>query len=610
MGRLEVSLRDGELVLLGRHVATKATDVDAVESFVSSQPDHVDTDVDAESLRAARAQQLRRAAVPISPTTPLHFNRQAGGVVGRGLGRYSGFSSELLRRIRDRSPIIQAIHAARHAQLRRLARPWSGKPGDVGWRIVHKDFHDPHIETPARFKDIIERAKAMFCCPDARDCKTTGELFVQAWEDYATINRPVVEPLWSMLKPDWCVGWTPVDGALIWPTMRWVDFATSEAGRLLAISPDAPPAVRMAAISRVLGMDLETCDFVLVREGIPEIGYPKRNKLLVAPFKSRTDVRYAGWPPSILEQATLSALSHLNAWNYNDGFFTKGLMSEIIIAITGADTDEDVDAFADMLREAGQGVDHAHQPPIMSMSSKGKVEVIPLKPNAKDMGFEGWMSMTSVIQCATYRIHPSTISLKPWDPNSGATLSEASRDHEIDLANEEGLQGDMQHLVDSIFNPMIAMVNPDLRVIIEYGGFDAEKAAKVDAIHVETTQSRNQIRMRNGEPPMDAFTPPDKWDSASDEEREEHRANPWNWPADSTFAGVMMAKLGLSGKSSTDEGDGEEEQEPASQKAKPPKPRRAASAKASVRPSTKAVLDTPVAPTPRVVVYDLDPVED
>jgi len=169
------------------------------------------------------AERARRVAISRVPSTPRFVQRDVGGVaVRKGQGKFESLSFESLRQIREKSPLLQTIHAARHGQIRRMCKRWNGKKGDVGWEVVHRD-HYQQRETPEaiqpyirRFERILEEPATMY------DVMTTADLLVPLEEDFLTFNRPVIEPLYSAFDPGVIVGFRPVDGALIWPTLEWV----------------------------------------------------------------------------------------------------------------------------------------------------------------------------------------------------------------------------------------------------------------------------------------------------------------------------------------------------------------------------------------------------
>jgi hypothetical protein len=235
-------------------------------------------------------------------------------------------------------------------------------------------------------------------------------------------------------------------------------------------------------------------------------------------------------------------LAALNAHTYNAIKFTRGMLTEFLIGVTGDVSEEDLDNFAQLLREATQGVNKAWQPPIIPLPADSTIEKIALKENEKDMGYETWMALLIAQICAVYRMDPSTINAKPWDGGSGPSLSAPNRQQEIALAKEEGLQSDWEHLNASFFTPIVQMVHPDLYVEMQTGDFDPLKEAQVGEIRSRSHVTRNERRLEDGLDPMGFWLDPDAYMAASPEDQRRHDENPWNLPADQSFVNLVTGK--------------------------------------------------------------------
>lgn len=496
-----------------------------------------------EALERIREDRMRRATISKVPSTPKFLFRDAGGVgVRKGISRYEVLSLESLRRIRERSPILQAVHSARQFQVRRMSQRWTGKKGDVGWRVVHRDFNDRTAEQPEYILPYIATFERMLEAPaDRYECRTTGDLLAPLWEDLATVNRPTVEILRSAWSPSTIVGFRPVDGAIIWPTLIFLEKWLSDNPTWYSSTPRGgidPSKLgeedALFIISEILGHDIYGADYCLVRDGVLEAVYREKD-LLVAPMRTRTELQYAGYPPGHVEDSIEAVLSFLNTWEFNSSYFTRGMLAEFILGISGDVHDDDIDAFIDMLREASQGVGKAWQPPVMPLPTDGVLQKIDLKPANREMMFETWMSLLVAMICAVYRMDPSTVNAKPWEGGSGSQLGSINREKEIALAKEEGLQGDLAHLVESILNPLAKTCHPDLRVVLEYGDFDPQKEATVHESQARVHRTRNEIRLEEGDEPKGFWVEPEKYDKLDDEKKKLYDDNPWNWPTDASF---------------------------------------------------------------------------
>lgn len=498
--------------------------------------------IDKAALRAVQQSRARNLAISSVPSTPRNMLRDAGGVaVGKGHSR-AGVTHEYLREMRELAPILQPIHQARQYQTRVMSQKWNGQKGRVGLRIVHKDHLEHDARPPDSIKAHIERFERVFWTPapayNIRTLSTAGTLLM---EDLLTINRPVVEKIPSAVDPRRIVQWRPVDGALIWETMSWVEKWCANNPRWNSGYESArlTDADRINIVSHRLHHDLHGAEYCLVRDGILEAVYPP-GRLLVAPIQNRTDITWAGYPPSHVQQALKLIGAFISTFDYNASLFTKGMLAEFILGLPGDMHDDDVDAFVEMFREASQGVGNAWRPPIIPLPHGGDtITKIDLKNTNTEMGFEIWLSLLISLCSAVYRMDPSTINAKPWNAGKSPGLSEGNRTEEIDLAREEGLQGDIGHLCEHIYTPLAQSAHPDLIVIAEYGNYDPMKEAQVYELRGKTDMTRNEIRLENGLTPRGPWLSDDEYKTAPPEKQKAHDENLWNMPTDPGFTGAF-----------------------------------------------------------------------
>lgn len=532
--------------------------LNALEAYGITRNDNGSLTVDAKTLARVRNEGARAMSVSHVPSTPRHLQRDGGGVgVTKGHGRWEVLSHDMLRALRERTTIIQAIHSARHHQVRRMSTKWSGKRGEIGWKIVHKDNVHEHRDPPENIKPFIKRMESIFEKPSEKYDKTLASNSVQLEEDLLTINRPTVEVLHSVVDKRRINGFRAVDGALVWPTLLWIEKWMRDTPEWNGPwDPHTLSEVDILQIaSTTLDADLMTAEFCLVRDGVLENVFP-HGKILCAPIKTRTDISVAGYPPGNVEQAIQIILGFVNTWDFNDSYFTRGMLSEFILGISGNVHDDDIDAFVDMLREATQGVRRAWQPPVMPLPDQGTIQKIDLKPSNKEMMFEVWMSLLIALCTAVYRMDPSTVNAKPWDGGSSPSMQEGNRSQEISLAKEEGLHSDLQWLADNIYTPICRRCHPDLVFVWEFGDYDPHREAEIHAISSKIDMSRNDVRIAKGNKPRGFWLSDNDLDKADDETTDKYNANPWNMPADAPFATVLQQQKQAEMQEKMMEGDG------------------------------------------------------
>jgi len=503
-------------------------------------------EVDPKALDLVRLQQARHLTLSAVPAIQANAMRTAGGA---GLER--GHSSPqlpmtVLRQIRESSGLLQSIHAARHAQVQRMSQRWNGVPGAVGWHVYHKDYFDPTRDVPAGFDRYINAFETILRSPaPSYGFTTTADLLVPLAEDLLTINHPVVQVLHLATDPTCMVGLKPEDGGIIWPTLAWLELWRKKEGagggaRLAAGVRNERELLEVASLA--MDFTLFGAEYVLVRDGMCERAYT-RDELIVAPQITRTDIRYAGYPPSKVDEAISSVIAAIDAFGFNHNFFTTGLIIDTFFAMSGDYTENDVQAFMGMLTDAATKTGRAHQVPVIPMGSSGDIKPVKIKDNPTDMAFETWMSYLSNQVLAVYRMDPSTVNIKPWGGGATGGLSEANRTTEIALAKEEGLQSLLTHIAAKCLEPAAQRIHPDLRVRFEFGDYDPVKAASVAEVRTRVDMTRNEARMERGQDPFGVCLTPKEYVKATPEEQRAHDANPWNWPTDASFATAMMAKL-------------------------------------------------------------------
>lgn len=494
-------------------------------------------EIDKTVLQDVRMEKLRRQGVTSVPTLPRDITRDVGGAFPRGLGRWPAPTFEQLRNIRETAPVLQPIHKARNYQMRRMCTPWPGRRGTVGIRVVHKDYQEWNAIPPEGFERYVKQFEKVLWAPaPAYEHTTLGSVMGPLMEDLLTINRPVVELIPALLDPKRILMFRPVDGAYIWETMLWMERWKAENPRwssgysMQSLNDDDV----MDIVSHQINHDLHGAQYVLVRDGIAEATYAP-GRLLVGKLQTRTDARFAGYPPSHVEEAYALIKGFVAAFEFNTTVLTKGILTSFLLGVPADLHDDDKRAFAQSLREATQGVQRAGQPAIIPLHQGQKIEKIDLGAPQTDVLFEAMMSVTLALTTGVYRMDPSTINAKPWDGGGGSALSEGNRTQEIALAKEEGLQGDLGHLLDTLINPIAMRCHPDLRVIAEYGDYDAKKESEIYTANIATWQTPNEARLEMGRRPLGVFLTDEDYAAADDAAKSKHDDNPNNRIANTTL---------------------------------------------------------------------------
>lgn len=525
-------------------------------------------EISPEAYAELRRRSQRAGAISLVPKLPRTMARDMGGAVPRGAGSGRALLTfDALRRLRETVSIISVVHAAIHAKLRRVCRRWDGQRHEVGWEVTHRDALRPDGVVPRGFQATIRQFETFMEEPKLGLC--LSDFMIQLAEDLLTINRPVVAPLYQVDNDRRVVGWEPVDGALILPVADWIAQRTFGVGWSETPMPHSLEA-RKALLREMHGPAFDDMRWVMIRDGIPERFF-RDHELIVGESKTRTDIQWAGYNPSTVENAVELIAAFQGVFQYNANFFRDGFQPDFAILLKGTQDPEAVSHFIQSLQEAAQGVARAHQPLVLqSPDDGGGMERIELKRSNAEMGFETWLSALTALTCAVYREDPSSINAKPWAGGSGSSLNEANRSQEIELARADGLQSLLGQITDHILTPMARRCHPDLVVRWHFGDLDPERDAKVYQTRVQTDCTPNEARVLRGDAPIPPYWPARELGQRTPAERAAFDANPWNWIQNATFSAAMTAKLQ---PTATDDGFGERpEPEPQPQPAAPRPP--------------------------------------
>lgn len=486
--------------------------------------------------RARVGQDMLASAIPTMPLTQTVG--ATGGAVGKGQGYGTGtLDWRWLRVLRESSCILLPIHEARQHALSRFSRRSFGLPGQIGCRVVHRDFANPRQEVPRRFRPLIKEAETvLFRTMPELQHHGVGSLLKGLWDDYATLNRPAMELIY---RDGELAAVRAIDGARVWESRAFLQlWARGHAAELEKL--DARD--RLDYASEQLRVDLSRARYFWVEDDVTLRGLTA-DQVIIGTERTSTDIRYGPYPPGKVERAINLAVYADQVLEYSASFFSQGMMSTWLMCIEPGLREQAMAEFARHFADKSRGMAAAHQPVIVEMDpAKFKLEnLTPGMP--RDFAFEGMLSVCAVLMCAIYRIDPSTINVKPWDGGSGPRLSEPGREEEIAASKEEGLSGDLEHLRAACLNPAIQRIHPELEVVIDTGDFDPKAALELISARKKNIETTNEIRVGEGMKPLGFYVAPDDWDKASEADQLKHQANPYNHVADPSLGSTTMLTM-------------------------------------------------------------------
>jgi len=459
---------------------------------------------------------LKWYALGLAPTSPripeqaTHYGSMFGAYP-KGFTNKTGAKGTInfysLREVFRRSPLLSAIISRRKHQGVRHARTASKtQRGDVGFRVTHRHSGERGFKIPEGFKALMRESEQMILRPwrvfwdDGivfQDVEPNMAGFMsKVIEDLLVINRPCIELGLDALNTPRAFG--AIDGANVVPTFSALKY-------LATINKDMPRDFmnnwsnyrrNLQMMSDKYKVDLdERTEYIYLTNGRPTAGF-RHNELIVAPQFPTTDVKYVGYPPSMVEASIHIILAEILAMKGNSVFFEYGQMAEVIIAAKGNQKDQHITNLVDILKSNMSGVMGMHRVPVIATpGGKEDIDVIPLKKNANDMLFDIYIQKLTNLACAVFSMHPSEINEAPRAGDNSGSLNQASQSKQINMAQEQGLEAMLEHIKTSIFDPILERIDPDLCLEWEYGESEAEKLDLVTKYGTISTVNERRTMM-------------------------------------------------------------------------------------------------------------------
>lgn len=435
----------------------------------------------------------------IVPHTPRYIPPTVAGMgYQKGLtfgARFGGLSHNLLREVATRCLLLQAIHSARTHQVMKFAKRWSGRKGDVGYRIIHESEYDESVKTEniPNVKARCDRVARAFEVPHPIHEPTFQGFCTKLTNDFLTINRPTIEIIPGM--PGELPQFGAVDGAIVFPTLHYLK-QFSKVDTMFDLDE------ALSAFYDQKGIDLSGAEWVVVREGILENVVP-RGRIVIAPLEITTDIRHVGFPPSYVERAIIGVIAFVNAFSYNAQYFERGMMAEIILGIGGDFSDDEFIAFQDQMREGHSGLDGAWRIPVIRIDDGDQLKQIALKKSNRDMQFKEFINIVMALTCAVYRMHMTAINFSVV--REGRVVFEHAQKTEISMAQEEGELTLLSHIM-LLLNHVVQKMDPELRV--QWVGLDSDQSKEEQgliATELSTLKSVDELRISQGDKPFDQW---------------------------------------------------------------------------------------------------------
>ncbi|MGZ3772976.1 MAG: hypothetical protein ACXVCY_04320 [Pseudobdellovibrionaceae bacterium] len=450
------------------------------------------------------ADVMQALALGLAPKAPrLAENAMASsslyGGYAKGLGQRGSISFTELRQVAETSPLLSAIISTRQHQRARYCRvAQRANKGEVGFRVVHEREHDPKFKVPEGFKELCRQVEKMLMSPwvmkdendvPFRDIEPNLSGFAsKIMHDSLVINRPVIElGLDPYRRP---VSFGAIDGANVIPTFKALKY-------LASINKDLPKDFMenyngfksgLQKLADKYGIDLdESTEYIYIENGRPTAAF-RHDELIVAPIFPTSNTRETGYPKSLLERSLGIIIPEIMAMQGNARFFEFGSMAEVILTLKGNFGDDHVKKLEQILQANMSGMNGMYRVPLIATpNGRDDLDVVPIKTNHKDMLFDVYIQKLTNLACAVFRMHPSEINEAARAGDNTGSLSQANQNLQIDMAQEQGLETLLLHEKQSIFDPILKRIDPNLCLEWEFGKTESQQLELVSKYASITT---------------------------------------------------------------------------------------------------------------------------
>ena len=287
-----------------------------------------------------------------------------------------------------------------------------------------------------------------------------------------------------------------------------IDQVATEIGFTKAGRPYAFWAVDGATIEKVLP-DQENpynIKYVQIINSIPQAFYPEGT--LVFDYQNpRTDVNFSFYGYSYVEQAIDLITSDINAFTYNDGFFTENKLPRGMLLLDGNASQETVEQMEEYLVDimSGTTANQWRVPIIPAGNGKGgeanSIKWVSLNGTNREMEFQGWLDfltsgIVSLFGCSMEELGLHSSKSQPVFERNTAPEIEASKSLVL---------GDMLAFLQQYINQIVEKVFPGYE--IEFVGYERDDPKQVLDIakgELESYKTLNEVRQEKGLPKIEA----------------------------------------------------------------------------------------------------------
>ena len=214
----------------------------------------------------------------------------------------------------------------------------------------------------------------------------------------------------------------------------------------------------------------------------------------------QTDIYYAGYGRSELEDLISIITNLLNADAYNGNYFKVGSNPKGIIKVSGNVNQARLEELRDHWQAQVTGVGNAHKTPVIEGD---KVDFITTQNSNKDMEYSNFIDFQLRLLCAVYKIDPTEIGLDSRGGSGSSPLFEGNNASRLKYSKDKGLKPLLKFIESNINKYIINQINN--KYCFKFVGLDAEDPDKEldrDIKSVSNIEMIDEVRQRRGLKPI------------------------------------------------------------------------------------------------------------
>lgn len=401
----------------------------------------------------------------------------AENINGQGLTRpFTSVPFSTLRAIAALCQIDVLIIGALKAAARRFARICYVPEKQLGFRVVHKRYDDPHFQSDT--EDIVRR-----CAEMERILENPTFPVHASFEDFLmnAINEQLVLDRRCLVLPRDRAGRVAsfhlVDGATVRPRVEVLAQWMVELGQpdpeqamyaMQAKVWNQPPISTLTGLPQYL--DLTNAAYVQVIEGRVTDAWTQE-QMEVGIANPTVQIDHWGYGISPLEATLPLSLLFMKVFRFNSNLFDVNF-PEAALILSGDYDEEGLEGFRRAAMEYEES-EASLRLPVISGDENVRANLLQLRETPHDMLMGEMINLIIRLKCAAYRVDPSMVNVEQSSGAGGTTMNiGVSEDAAFQASRQDGFHSLMMSQADFLTRAVVAKRYDDLMVIVE--GLDVE----------------------------------------------------------------------------------------------------------------------------------------